>query len=208
MADHYTILGCPPTTRRQDIKRSYEDLALRYHPDKNLIDSTTAFQRVAEALEDLKYMNRRQTFDSKYYDDARSIAREQPARRAQAIQNSNQCLQWKAACTHRKRMCWGGKPARRQEDDKALPGEDHENELLFNRGCQVFPFTKLPPEVRNMILEFGLIKKGNKKPALLRAVRVNKVLYESALPIYYRNNMHSFSIMQNCPSTYLKLAIV
>jgi len=85
-------------------------------------------------------------------------------------------------------------------DDGAPSYECMERQLQLEHDTPIFPFMKFPPEVRDMVFEVGLVKKGNKKPPFLQAFHVNQVLYASALPIYYRQNMHSFSIMQNSPS--------
>jgi len=113
--------------------------------------------------------------------------------------------QWETAPVRQKISCW----TKELTNLKRFVGRHHkepgENEIYLEAASQSFPFINLPQEIRDMIFGFGLVKKGNKKPALLRAVRVNKILYASALPIYYRNNMHFFSILHNSPSTYLVL---
>ena len=106
--------------------------------------------------------------------------------------------QWDAARVYPKTWSENEELSNQEENDEAL-----EKESRAQREIQGFNFTKLPPEIRDMIFEIGLIKNGSKKPALLRAVRISKILYSSALPIYYRNNMHFFNITPYSPSKYL-----
>ncbi|KAH8597068.1 hypothetical protein B0O99DRAFT_592822 [Bisporella sp. PMI_857] len=62
-----------------------------------------------------------------------------------------------------------------------------------------FRLKDLPPELILKIFEISLMKTGNKKPALLRAIRPDRDLYFMACNIYYRDNMHSFSVFDNSP---------
>ncbi|XP_071847374.1 dnaJ homolog subfamily A member 3, mitochondrial-like isoform X1 [Apostichopus japonicus] len=64
--DLYKILGVPKSATQKDIKKSYYELAKKYHPDKNKGDETAAkkFSEVAEAYETLGDETRRQEYDT------------------------------------------------------------------------------------------------------------------------------------------------
>ncbi|RNF27354.1 chaperone DnaJ protein [Trypanosoma conorhini] len=52
--DPYRILGLSPNASKEEIKRAYHRLALRYHPDGGPEGSTARFQAVNEAYEALR----------------------------------------------------------------------------------------------------------------------------------------------------------
>ncbi|ESL08451.1 chaperone DnaJ protein [Trypanosoma rangeli SC58] len=52
--DPYRILGLSPNASKEEIKRAYHRLALRYHPDGGPEGSTRRFQAVNEAYEALR----------------------------------------------------------------------------------------------------------------------------------------------------------
>ena len=61
---YYKILELEPNASKEDIKRAYKKLAMKYHPDKNQDDKETAenkFKEISEAYEILsnpeKYRN-------------------------------------------------------------------------------------------------------------------------------------------------------
>tara|TARA_Y100000389_G_C17463892_1_gene523896 strand:+ start:979 stop:1440 length:462 start_codon:yes stop_codon:yes gene_type:complete len=61
---YYKILELEPNARKEDIKRAYKKLAMKYHPDKNQDDKESAenkFKEISEAYEILsnpeKYRN-------------------------------------------------------------------------------------------------------------------------------------------------------
>jgi DnaJ family protein A protein 3 len=51
--DYYEILGVPKNASAKEIKKSYYQLAKKYHPDTNKADSNSSkkFQEVSEAYE-------------------------------------------------------------------------------------------------------------------------------------------------------------
>jgi hypothetical protein len=67
--DYYRILGVRPDATKEEIKRSYRKLALKYHPDRNPGDelSAEAFREVAEAYEVLSDPVKRKDYHSKHY---------------------------------------------------------------------------------------------------------------------------------------------
>lgn len=70
MRCHYEVLGIDKAADDSAIKKAYHKLALKYHPDKNVVDSKIATERFKElqtAYEVLKDKNER-----KWYDDHRT----------------------------------------------------------------------------------------------------------------------------------------
>ena len=64
--DYYEVLGVERGASKQQIKKAFRKLALKYHPDKNPdSDSTKKFQDVAEAYEVLGDEDKRRMYDSK-----------------------------------------------------------------------------------------------------------------------------------------------
>ena len=65
--DYYQILGIPLTSSRQDIKKSYRKLSLKWHPDKNPgIDVTEIMQDINEAYKILYDEESRARYDIEY----------------------------------------------------------------------------------------------------------------------------------------------
>ena len=64
--DFYILLGIERAATLNDIKRAYQRLARRYHPDINPGDRTAAaqFRQIAEAYETLSDPDRRRRYDS------------------------------------------------------------------------------------------------------------------------------------------------
>lgn len=62
---YYAVLGIPPTASREEIKKAYHRLALKYHPDRNNGDSAAAekFKEVAEAYSVLSDEGKRAAYD-------------------------------------------------------------------------------------------------------------------------------------------------
>lgn len=67
------------------------------------------------------------------------------------------------------------------------------------RSSQIFPFQNLPGEVREQILKYALIKRKNKKSALLTALRILPSLYREALDIYYQVNCFPLGLIEDSP---------
>jgi DNA-directed RNA polymerase subunit F len=68
MKDYYEILGIPLTATRQDIKKAYRNLALKYHPDKNKdADAAERFIEIHEAYEILYDDTKRDKYHSTYF---------------------------------------------------------------------------------------------------------------------------------------------
>jgi len=63
---HYEVLGLTPNCTPQDIKRSYRQLALIWHPDKhsNKIEAQTTFASINEAYNVLSDANKRRIYDT------------------------------------------------------------------------------------------------------------------------------------------------
>lgn len=62
--DYYRILGIKKNATDDDIKKSYRNLALKYHPDKNKSpDAEEKFKEIAEAYEVLSDKRKRDIYD-------------------------------------------------------------------------------------------------------------------------------------------------
>jgi molecular chaperone DnaJ len=63
--DYYEVLGVSKGAQKDDIKRAYRKMAIKYHPDKNPDDpeSETKFKEAAEAYEVLSDDQKRATYD-------------------------------------------------------------------------------------------------------------------------------------------------
>lgn len=63
--NYYKILGVPRNAQQKEIKKSYRDLALKWHPDKNPDDETAEkmFQDISEAYEVLSDKELRGKYD-------------------------------------------------------------------------------------------------------------------------------------------------
>ena len=65
MADYYELLGVSRTADTEEIKRSYRQLALKYHPDRNQgsKEAEARFKEVTEAYEVLRDSEKRAMYD-------------------------------------------------------------------------------------------------------------------------------------------------
>ena len=63
--NYYKILEIPETSTKEDIKKAYRKLSLKWHPDKNQNnpDASAMFQKISEAYETLGDENKRNTYD-------------------------------------------------------------------------------------------------------------------------------------------------
>ncbi|WP_185855573.1 molecular chaperone DnaJ [Blattabacterium cuenoti] len=64
--DYYEILGVSRNSSKEEIKKAYRKLAIKYHPDKNLDNKKKAeekFKEAAEAYEILSNREKRQSYD-------------------------------------------------------------------------------------------------------------------------------------------------
>ena len=64
--NYYKILGVPRNAKLKEIKKSYRELALKWHPDKNTEDTEKAekmFQDISEAYEVLSDKELRAKYD-------------------------------------------------------------------------------------------------------------------------------------------------
>ena len=61
----YTILGVNEKASKEEIKKAYRSLSMKYHPDKNNgdITATTQFQKISEAYETLGDDEKREQYD-------------------------------------------------------------------------------------------------------------------------------------------------
>jgi len=63
--DYYEVLGVSRGATKQEIKKAFRAMALKYHPDKNPgKDTTKKFRQVAEAYEVLGDEDKRRQYDS------------------------------------------------------------------------------------------------------------------------------------------------
>ena len=66
MPNYYDILGVSQSATQDEIKKSFRNLALRYHPDKNRNseESNQKFMKIIEAYEVLSNEQARRIYDS------------------------------------------------------------------------------------------------------------------------------------------------
>ncbi len=62
--DYYSILGIERNASKEEIKRAYKKLALKYHPDRG--GDEEKFKEIAEAYEILSNDKKRREYDLKY----------------------------------------------------------------------------------------------------------------------------------------------
>ena len=65
MSDLYSVLGLTSTATKEEIKKAYRSLSLKFHPDKTggNLDAITKFQKISEAYETLGDEQRRAEYD-------------------------------------------------------------------------------------------------------------------------------------------------
>ena len=63
--DYYDILGVARNASKDDLKKAYRKLAMKYHPDRNTDDPSAAdkFKEASEAYEILSDDSKRSTYD-------------------------------------------------------------------------------------------------------------------------------------------------
>ena len=78
MSDYYDVLNLHQSASREDIKRSFRQLALKHHPDKNRNseDSKKKFMEIVEAYEILSDDQSRKEYDRTYKYEGFSVNRE------------------------------------------------------------------------------------------------------------------------------------
>ncbi|XP_031840414.1 uncharacterized protein LOC116430424 [Nomia melanderi] len=63
--DYYNLLGCTQESTTEDIKRAYHALALKLHPDKNVLEpDRIKFQQISEAWNILRDPKLRKEYDA------------------------------------------------------------------------------------------------------------------------------------------------
>ena len=64
--DYYDVLGVSKSASKDELKKSYRKLAMKYHPDRNPDDSEASekFKELSEAYEILSDDQKRQTYDN------------------------------------------------------------------------------------------------------------------------------------------------
>jgi hypothetical protein len=79
LKDYYSILNVSPSASANEIKRSFRQLALKYHPDKNPDPSAgTIFQEINEAYDVLSDSAKRQLYDQRLQNPFAEILTETP----------------------------------------------------------------------------------------------------------------------------------
>ena len=63
--DYYEVLGVEKTSGKDDIKKAYRKLAIKYHPDKNAgnAEAEEKFKEATEAYEVLSDDKKKQAYD-------------------------------------------------------------------------------------------------------------------------------------------------
>ena len=64
--DYYDVLGVTKSAGKDELKKAYRKLAMKYHPDRNPDDVQAAekFKELSEAYEILSDDQKRQTYDN------------------------------------------------------------------------------------------------------------------------------------------------
>ena len=64
--DYYDVLGVTKSAGKDELKKAYRKLAMKYHPDRNPDDAQAAekFKELSEAYEILSDDQKRQTYDN------------------------------------------------------------------------------------------------------------------------------------------------
>ena len=72
--DYYDVLGVSKSAGKDELKKAYRKLAMKYHPDRNPDDSKAAekFKELSEAYEILSDDQKRQTYDNFGHDGVNS----------------------------------------------------------------------------------------------------------------------------------------
>ena len=72
--DYYDVLGVSKSASKDELKKAYRKLAMKYHPDRNPDDSQAAdkFKELSEAYEILSDDQKRQTYDNFGHDGVNS----------------------------------------------------------------------------------------------------------------------------------------
>ena len=72
--DYYDVLGVGRSATKDELKKAYRKLAMKYHPDRNPDDSKAAekFKELSEAYEILSDDQKRQTYDNFGHDGVNS----------------------------------------------------------------------------------------------------------------------------------------
>jgi len=64
MEDYYKLLDVPRDADKEDIKKAYRKLAMKYHPDRNSeANAEDKFKEVTEAYEVLRDSEKRSLYD-------------------------------------------------------------------------------------------------------------------------------------------------
>lgn len=67
--DYYEILGCDPNADIAEIKKCYQKLALKYHPDKDRTNETNdMYLKIDEAWKVLRDPEKRRIYDAEIYE--------------------------------------------------------------------------------------------------------------------------------------------
>ncbi len=72
--DYYDVLGVSKSSGKEELKKAYRKLAMKYHPDRNPDDAQAAekFKELSEAYEILSDEQKRQSYDSFGHDGVNS----------------------------------------------------------------------------------------------------------------------------------------
>ena len=131
--DYYTILGLNRDARKEEIKKAFRKLALRYHPDKNPEDDRAEekFKQISEAYDILSDDGKRRQYDLFGRVESENIM-------ARGFSYSGHPFRGRGFC---RGMGMGGGFGKRCGMGMFFNGRSQEQYRAVNNGIQDFPLT-------------------------------------------------------------------
>ncbi len=129
--DYYKVMGLDKKASKEDIKRTYKQLARKYHPDLNKAkNAETKFKELGEAYDVLKNDEKRQAYDQygdQWQNPHQGFAQEQGAGQGGKNFNQSQSVNFEDILSS---MFGQGKSRARQQ--KKVKGQDIHNKIKIS----------------------------------------------------------------------------